>query len=60
MDVIRCVDGNAIGELVVGPTRGPDEEKYRAIVLMRAQQEHQAKLNHTALNRSPSFLAETR
>ncbi|KAK8406021.1 hypothetical protein O3P69_007029 [Scylla paramamosain] len=60
VDVIRCVEGNVIGELVAGPTRSPDEEKYRAIVLTRAQQEHQAKLNHTALNRSPSFLAETR
>ncbi|XP_050690760.1 ras GTPase-activating-like protein IQGAP1 isoform X2 [Eriocheir sinensis] len=60
VDVIRCVDGNAIGELVVSPTRGPDEEKYRAIMLIRAQQEHQAKLNHAALNRSPSFLSETR
>lgn len=60
MDVIRCVDGNAIGELVVSPTRSPDEEKYRTIVLMRAQQEHHAKLNHAALNRSSSFLSETR
>ncbi|XP_042230712.1 ras GTPase-activating-like protein IQGAP3 [Homarus americanus] len=60
VDVIRCVEGGVVGELVTGPTLAPQEEKYRSIVHTRNQQEHQAKMNHTALNRSNSFLSETR
>nr|XP_053647746.1 ras GTPase-activating-like protein IQGAP1 [Cherax quadricarinatus] len=60
VDVIKCVEGGVIGELVTGPTLPPQEEKYRSIVHTRGQQEHQAKLNHTTLNRSNSFLSETR
>ncbi|XP_071537174.1 ras GTPase-activating-like protein IQGAP1 isoform X2 [Panulirus ornatus] len=60
VDVIRCVEGAVVGDLVVGPTLFPQEEKYRNIVHTRSQQEHKAKLNHTALNRSNSFLAEAR
>lgn len=60
MDVIQCVEGGVIGELVVGPTLFPQEEKYRKIVYTRNQQEHEAKLNHTVLNRSNSLLAEAR
>lgn len=60
VDVLRCVEGSSIGHLVTGPTLSPQEERYRSIIHTRTRQEHQAKLNHTALNRSNSFLAETR
>ncbi|XP_045597721.1 ras GTPase-activating-like protein IQGAP1 [Procambarus clarkii] len=60
IDVIKCVEGGVVGELVTGPTLPPQEEKYRSIIHTRNLQEHQAKMNHTELNRSNSFLSEAR
>ncbi|KAK7073799.1 IQ motif-containing GTPase-activating protein 3, partial [Halocaridina rubra] len=60
IDVLQCVEGNIVGELATGPTLPTQEERYKKIVLNRNQQEHQARQNHTFLNRSNSFLAETR
>ncbi|XP_066938179.1 ras GTPase-activating-like protein IQGAP1 isoform X2 [Macrobrachium rosenbergii] len=60
VDVMQCVDGCTVGELATGPTLSHHEEKYRTIIQKRKEQEHRAKQNQTSLNRSNSFLSETR
>ncbi|ROT61787.1 Ras GTPase-activating-like protein IQGAP2 [Penaeus vannamei] len=42
VDVLRCVEGSSIGQLVTGPTLSPQEERYRSIIHTRTRQEHQA------------------
>ena len=60
VDVIQCVDGDSIQSLCSGATSPNQEMKYRSIIQSRTQQEKEAKLNHTTLNRTNSFLSDTR